>query len=141
MIDLMGSRTFDAQTIAVHMQALINGKYRPAQREQLTRGNAAQQKELSDFYKEMSAEKARIESDNALLIATLSYEAAQRRLALDALDNADYPDYKDEDGKFARHPDLVTDDVDRADAQATVDVATPEVLALVEKRLPVEVSE
>jgi len=140
MIDLTGNRTFDEQTIAVYMQALINGKYRPAQREQLTRGTVTQKKELTAFYAVMSKEKARIEADNTLLKATLAHEAAQARLTKDVLvASKDIPatvDSTDMKGVVTQVPNplLLADADERKAAQAIIDGATAPTLALAATR-------
>ena len=81
-------------------------------------------------------------ADNALLQATLEYEQAEARLANPALDPLAvdeagellYPDVDDGTGTTLDNPALTGDVTEREAAQAIVDAASAEVLALVAER-------
>jgi len=148
-IDLMGSTTPTDSDIANTMQMQIDRKYTAAQREQIVaRGTAAEKGALTKFFQSMSKLKLQTVADRDLLVATLEHEQAVARLAEPVLDplakdadgNLLYPDEPVLDalgkatGKILSNILLRMDADERKDAQAVVDAATPETLALVAKR-------
>ena len=142
-IDLMGNTLYSDSDIANAMQMIIDRKYTQAQREQLSRGTAAQKKTLTDFYATMTTLKTKVIGDRDLLKATLEHEAAELRLVQPVLDpkavgdngTPMYPTYKDMNGKVQPHPFIAQDKAERASAQYIINAATPEVTALAAKRL------
>lgn len=138
-VDLMGNTPLDEATIQARAQDIIASQWAPWKRERALRlaatGDTAQLDALNAYMAEISAEVDLSRANSALLRSVLAVEAAQTRLALPAYDGP--ATIEGLDGPQP-HPDQVQDDAERAAAQETIDGASPQVLALVASRVPVE---
>lgn len=148
LINLLGNTVWTDREIAEHTEALVH-QVTPVMEEmvlnrKLTAAAMGQwvmtpdeQAELATYSQAcMAAHAVGIEmrADNEKLKAVLSYEAALARLALPVID--DLPDVTDQDGNTSPNPGLAVDIVEREAAQAVVDNASDETLALYELRKP-----
>ena len=135
-INLMGNVVPNDAEIESGMQDYINSIYPPSKREKVLRTGVGKDA-LDAFFTDMSSMKAQIVADRDLLSATIRYEQAESRLAVAILDanavNEDgspmYP--LDENGVNAV---IEQDLAERAEAQAVIDGASAEVVALVVTR-------
>lgn len=138
-VDLMGSTPLDEATIQARAQDIIAAEWAPWRRERAMRlaatGDTAQLDALNAYMAAIAAEVDLARDNSALLAWALAVEAAQMRLALPEYDGPATIDT--EDGP-APHPDDVRDLTERMAAQAVIAGSTPQVLALVASRVPVE---
>lgn len=149
MIDLNGNTTYTAEDLKSRWQArlaaqglglaerlanlermvyTLSGFYKPSAIEQ------AQMQAIGTMLQAAEAEWQQEVSDNALLIATLEYEVAQKRLALPALLVADYPPVDNGQGGTIENPAITNDKEQRTAAQAIITAAPITVTALVAQR-------
>ena len=136
-VDLLGNTPLDEATIQARAQDIIAASWPAWKRERALRlaatGDAVQLDALNAFMAEMSAEVDRSRANSALLAEALAVEAAQTRLALPAYDG---PATVEGITAPEPHPDQMRDDAERAQAQAAIDTASAQVLALVASRVP-----
>jgi len=136
-VDLMGNVLLDEATIQARAQDIIAASWPAWRRERALRlaatGDAVQLDALNAFMAEMSAEVDLSRENSALLAAAIAFEAAQTRLALPAYAG---PTTVEGISGPQPHPDQVKDDAERAQAQAAIDTASAQVLALVASRVP-----
>lgn len=137
IVNLMANDIWSEQDIVAHGRAMIASQVSAVRQAELqmiflghmTGQRAATAEELAEIQlltqltQEQSAANAVARSDMALLTATLSYEEAKSRLAREALISEDLEA-------------AVLDNLEREAAQALVDAAPTEVLALYATRHP-----
>ena len=130
--------------IEVQMQQEIERAYSQPLRERIMRSGTAKEKaNLKAFFAAMHDLKLQKIAERDFKQALYDYDTAVARVgkpALDpkAVDDAGkpmYPTYKDMNGKVQPHPFIARDKAERASAQYVLNAATPEVTALVAKRL------
>lgn len=131
-VDLMGSTPMDEATIQARAQDIIASVWPAWKRERALRlGDVTA---LNAYMDEIAAEVDLARSNSALLADALAVEAATARLALPIYDGPATIDT--EDGPQP-HADQVRDDAEREAAQAVIDGASEQVMALVWSRVPV----
>ena len=125
----------DAQ-IEAEMQQEIMKVYPPALYGRVLRKGTKAERAALDKFLDVDMHKLKLQKVAARdqEQALYDYDTATTRLAQPVLDNADYPDERDESGKFTRHHALVADDNERAAAQAVIKAATKATLAIIKKR-------
>ncbi len=137
-VDLMGNTPMDEATIQARAQDIIASQWPAWKRERALRVSGVQLAALNAYMDSMAAEVDLARDNSALLAAAIAYEAAAQRLALPIYDGPQVIDT--EDGPQV-HPDMVRDVAERLTAQATIDGAGEQVLALVWSRVPVPIPE
>jgi hypothetical protein len=131
-VDLMGNTPMDEATIQARAQDIIAANWPAWKRERALRlGDVTA---LNAYMDSMAAEVDLARENSALLAGAIAYEAAAVRLALPVYDG---PATIETDEGPAPHPDKQRDDAERAAAQAVIDGASEQVLALVWSRVPV----
>lgn len=133
-VDLMGSTPMDEATIQARAQDIIASQWPAWKRERALRLGGVQIAALNAYMDAIGAEVDLARENSALLAGAIAYEAAAVRLALPAYDG---PATIETDEGPAPHPDKQRDDAERAAAQAVIDGASEQVLALVWSRVPV----
>jgi len=131
-VDLMGSTPMDEATIQARAQDIIAANWPQWKRERALRlGDVTA---LNAYMDEIAAEVDLARSNSALLAGAISYEQAERRLALPSYDGP--ATVEGEEGPQP-HADQVRDDAEREAAQAVIDGASEQVMALAVSRVPV----
>ncbi len=130
-VDLMGSTPMDEATIQARAQDIIAANWPAWKRERALRlGDVTA---LNAYMDEIAAEVDLARSNSALLADAMEVEAATSRLAMPIYDGP--ATIEGERGPEV-HPDMVRDVAERATAQAVIDYASEQVLALVASRVP-----
>ncbi|MBL4775234.1 MAG: hypothetical protein JKY87_04180 [Mariprofundus sp.] len=152
MIDMMGNTTFTNHEISARVVALIRQEYTLDSEQKISRiatgslqgtymPSISEKQSITDYQAHIEAcikIGADLAANNNLLIAAIAYERAMARIAIDPLDNAEYPDYKDykdENGKTTKNSALLLDGEQRISAQALIDNTGAEVLSVAGARL------
>lgn len=118
-VDLMGSTPMDEATIQARAQDIIASQWPAWKRERALRLGGVQLAALNAYMDSMAAEVDLARENSALLAGAITYEAAAQRLAI------------------PENAESETDADERAAAQAVIDGASEQVLALVWSRVPV----
>jgi hypothetical protein len=137
-VDLMGNTPMDEATIQARAQDIIAANWPAWKRERALRLGGVQIAALNAYMDAIGAEVDLARENSALLAGAIAYEAAAQRLALPVYDG---PQVIDTEGGPQVHPDMVRDIAERLAAQATIDGASEQVLALVWSRVPVPIPE
>lgn len=135
-VDLMGNTPMDEATIQARAQDIISANWPAWKRERALRlGDVTA---LNAYMDEIGSEVDLARDNSALLAAAIAYEAAAVRLALPVSESTVSVEL--EDGTLV-YPDQLLDAVERTAAQAVIDNASEQVLALVWSRVPVPIPE
>lgn len=131
-VDLMGNTLMDEATIQARAQDIIAANWPQWKRERAQRlGDVTA---LNAYMDEIGAEVDLARSNSALLADALAVEAAAARLALPVSDSTVSVEL--EDGTLV-YPEQLRDGAERQAAQAVIDGASEQVMALVWSRVPV----
>ncbi len=135
-VDLMGNTPMDEATIQARAQDIIAATWPAWKRERALRlGDVTA---LNAYINEIGAEVDLARENSALLAGAIAYEAAAQRLALPASESTASVEL--EDGTLV-YPEQLRDSAERTAAQAVIDGASEQVLALVWSRVPVPIPE
>ncbi len=118
-VDLMGGTPMDEATIQARAQDIIASQWPAWKRERALRLGGVQLAALNAYMDEIAAEVYLARENSALLAGAIAYEAAAQRLAI------------------PENAESETDADERTAAQAVIDGAREQVLALVWSRVPV----
>ena len=134
-VDLMGSTPMDEATIQARAQDIIAASWPQWKRERALRlGDPVKIAALNAYMDSVAAEVDLARENSALLVDALAYEAAAARLALPVSDSTVSVEL--EDGTLV-YPEQLRDGAERQAAQAVIDGASEQVMALVWSRVPV----
>lgn len=144
-VNLMGNDVWSPADIDARVAALIRSRYsaddelkaaRLARKAEPDADDLAYVQAVDTWIAACVAEGRQARDDVALLVQVLRMEDANRRLDRPAVE----PE-RDEDGNITNADALAEDAVERAEAQAIIDGASPEAKALFDLRNPPELEE